>query len=417
LQTIVSGADLIARAALDAGVNFFAGYPITPASSIYAAMLKNLQAEGKVALGVSDEISALSMCVGASMRGAKSLTASAAPGLSLMVETISYAFATETPVVIVVGQRLGPSTGAATQNAEGDISFVSNLIAGGYQIPVLAIRSLESAYRLTFEAVNTAEILRTPVILLTEKDLIMSYASFDETKLMKPEIKNRKIYNYDGSTVYKPYNFNALEDVPDFVAAGSQFDQPRTIVTGSMHDKAGNLSKNSSEALEVLAHHREKIMANRDKFLFAELSLRGAQQRSDAKRHPERSEGPPYVHAKQHTDTNIAIISFLATDLAVREALRDLESNTNSDSVTASAAKQSTSIKHLSLETLFPIPEELILETIKDCTHVIIPEENMSGQYAAAIKHLVQGKQVIKINSLAAMIKPKQILEAIDACL
>ncbi len=385
MKTIVSGADLIARAALDAGVNFFAGYPITPASSIYAAMLKNLQAEGRVALGVSDEISALNMCVGASMRGAKSLTASAAPGLSLMVETISYAFATETPVVIVVGQRLGPSTGAATQNAEGDISFVSNLIAGGYQIPVLAVRSLESAYRTTFEAINTSEILRCPVILLTEKDLIMSYASLDDASLVKPEIKNRKIYNYSGAEVYKPYNFNALEDVPDFVAAGSQFDQPRTIITGSMHDKAGNLTKNSAEALEVLAHHRQKIMGNRDKFLFYELTS-----------HPEHE-----VRKDPHAATKkIAIISFLATDLAVREALRDYKGGAH--------------ITHLSLETLFPVPEELITKTIADASRVIIPEENINGQYAEIIRYLTQGKQVVKINSVAAMIKPKQILEAID---
>ena len=173
---------MIARAAIDSSVNFFAGYPITPASSVYTNVLNKLQNEAKVAMGASDEISALAMCIGASLKGAKSMTATSAPGLSLMVESIGYAFATETPVVIVLGQRLGPSTGAATQSAAGDISFVSNLISGGYQIPVIAPNSIFNCYEATRKAINLSETLRSPVILLTEKDVIMSNTSIDHEK-------------------------------------------------------------------------------------------------------------------------------------------------------------------------------------------------------------------------------------------
>ncbi len=398
---ILSGAELISRAAVDAGVNFFAGYPITPASSIYAAMLSKLQASGKVALGVSDEISAISMCIGASMRGAKSMTASAAPGISLMVESISYALVTETPLLITVAQRLGPSTGAATQNAEGDLSFLSNMIAGGYPLPIIAINSPLIAYDLTIKAINVSEMLRCPVILVTEKDLVMSYYSFDTETLKPKQIINRPLYGSDPnnpnrSGVYKTYNFTELHEVPEFVAAGSQAEEPRVVITGSMHDKAGNLSKNSNEALELLEHHKSKIVDNLDKYLFYELNTIIASQANVI----ARGEA-----TKQSTD--ICIISFLATDLAVREALRD---------VIASEAKQS--IKHLTLQTLFPIPEQLIRDTLKGCKHVIIPEENMNGQYASAISHILAetGIKVHRINALGRMIRPSEIKEAINAC-
>jgi 2-oxoglutarate ferredoxin oxidoreductase subunit alpha len=383
---------------VDAGVNFFAGYPITPASSIYAAMLKNLQAEGKVALGVSDEISALSMCVGASMRGAKSMTASAAPGISLMVETISYALVTETPVLITVAQRLGPSTGAATQNAEGDLAFLSNMIAGGYPIPIIAINSAKSAYDLTIKAINTSELLRCPVILLSEKDLIMSSYSFETDDLVAKQIINRTLYGTDPSNpnrngVFKTYNFAELDGVPEFVTAGSQAEEPRVVITGSMHDKAGNLSKNSPEALEMLQHHRSKIVDNLDKYLFYELN--------DA------------------PDAEIAIISFLATDLAVREALRSMPSKNEPDGSILRFKPRVQNIKHLTLQTLFPIPEALIRETLKGCKHLIIPEENMTGQYANAIAHITAGMdiKVHRINALGRMIKPEEIKEVINACL
>ncbi|MEK7306560.1 MAG: 2-oxoacid:acceptor oxidoreductase subunit alpha, partial [Nitrospirota bacterium] len=129
---ILSGADMIATGAIYAGVRFYAGYPITPASTIYAAMMSELPKLGGIAIGAPDEISALCYCVGASLRGMKAMTATSGPGFTLMVETIGYALMTETPVVIALAQRLGPSTGAATQSAQGDILLAEYCISGGY---------------------------------------------------------------------------------------------------------------------------------------------------------------------------------------------------------------------------------------------------------------------------------------------
>lgn len=374
---ITTGAELVSRAALDAGVNFFAGYPITPASSVYSAMLNKLQAEGKLAIGTSDEISALAMCIGASMRGAKSMTATSAPGLSLMVENIGYAFATETPCLIVLGQRLGPSTGAATQSAQGDISFIKNLISGGFELPVFAPNSIFDCYETTFKAINCAETLRCPVILCSEKDILMSSTNISSKELeevqKKLKIENRPYRNFDSKEPYKTYNFNQLEEIPEFLAAGISTED-RVVATASSHNKAGDLSKLTPESEEVFHHYRAKIEKNLDKYLSYELD--------------------------EEKGSNTVIISFLANSMSAKAAVKE-------------ARKQGKKLSHLSLKTLFPIPEELIKNTIKGSKRIIIPEVNETGQYADLIKHLFKEQKLIKINSIAKAIKPKTILEAI----
>ncbi len=377
-QEIITGAELISRAAIDAGVNFFAGYPITPASSVYSAMLNKLQAQGKLAIGASDEISALAMCIGASMRGAKSMTATAAPGLSLMVESIGYAFTTEIPVLIVIGQRLGPSTGAATQSAEGDISFVQSLISGGFQIPVFAPSSIFNCYETTIKAINCSEKYRTPVILLSEKDILMSSTNISveefEKKKLEMKIIERPYHNIDDKQPYKTYNFNQLNEVPEFVAAGIGTED-RVVATASTHDKAGRLLKDSPEVMEVIEHLRAKIEENVDDISEYKLELEAG--------------------------ARTTIISFLASDLSAREAIK-------------TARKQGIKLNHLTIFSLFPVPEKAIKEAIANADRVIIPEVNATGQYAEIIRPLVAGKELIKVNSIADLIKPENILREIQ---
>ncbi len=374
---ITTGAELIAKAAICAGVDFFAGYPITPASSIYSAMLRRLQAEGKLAIGASDEISAISMCIGASMRGAKTMTATSAPGLSLMVENIGYAFATETPVLIVLGQRLGPSTGSATQSAEGDISFVKNLISGGFHIPVFAISSIQDCFRTTINAINCSELLRTPVILLTEKDIAMSQTNIDFDMLKRQEtdtkIINRKYFNFEQTSVYKTYDFDRSEEVPEFLPAGFGTNH-RVVATASTHDKAGNLSKTSPEALSVMKHLSDKIEKRIDEYNSFII---------------DDSEGAETL-----------VISFLGMSLIAQYAIKQ-------------ARAKNKKVKHLILHTLFPVPEKTITDSLIGVSRVIAPEINLDGQYAKIIAHLFKNQELISLTSLAGIISPEKILEAI----
>ncbi len=370
---IVNGAEMISRGAMDAGVNFFAGYPITPASSVYTSLLTKLQMQGKIAVGSSDEISGIAMCLGASIRGAKAMSATAAPGLSLMIENLGYAFATETPFVLVLGQRLGPSTGAATQTAEGDILMAANNISGGYRIPVIAPNSIHNCYESTIRAINISEKYRTPVILLTEKDIIMSTTNIDPETIPKVEIVERKAFQGKVGDVYHTYDFgNEYAGVPDFVRPGEDPFQVR--VTASLHDKKGNLTKNDPEAFEVLEHLRAKIEDNADEMAVYETDF-------DA-------------------GADICVISFLATDLAARQAIK-------------AARKDGVKVKHLTLQSLIPVPKKAIEKAIAGCSIVVVPEENIQGQYESLIHYLIADKEVRKVNYQGGLLPPQMILDAI----
>ena len=119
----MEGNEAIARGALAAGCRFFAGYPITPATTIFNTMLQLLPPSGGICLQGEDEIASMGFCLGASMGGLKVMTATSGPGLSLYSEQISFAVGSEIPIVIINVQRLGPSTGSATRGADGDIQF------------------------------------------------------------------------------------------------------------------------------------------------------------------------------------------------------------------------------------------------------------------------------------------------------
>jgi len=188
-----SGNRMLAEGALAAGCRFFAGYPITPASEIYEVMMRELPVQGGLALSAPDEISSLCYCVGASLRGLKAMTATSGPGWSLMNETAQYALMTETPVVVALVQRLGPSTGGATQGAQGDIGLAEFATSGGYTLPVFCPSNAAEAYELTVHAFNWAERLRTPVLLLSDKEVGMTTEVVDDEALQIPNLVNRKV--------------------------------------------------------------------------------------------------------------------------------------------------------------------------------------------------------------------------------
>src|SRR3989338_8313556 len=156
-----TGNQMMAEGAIQAGCRFFAGYPITPASGIFKTMIDSLPSKGGVALGAPDEISAIAYCIGASMKGVKAMTATSGRGWALMIESVQYALMTETPLVVALVQRLGPSTGGATQGAPGDVLLAEHATSGGYTIPMLAPSNARECADLPEIAFAWAERLRT----------------------------------------------------------------------------------------------------------------------------------------------------------------------------------------------------------------------------------------------------------------
>jgi 2-oxoglutarate ferredoxin oxidoreductase subunit alpha len=376
---IRSGNEMIAEGALRAGCSFFAGYPITPASGIYETMMKRLPRHGVggIAISAPDEISALAYCVGASLRGVKALTATSGPGWALMIETVQYTVMTETPVVIAVVQRLGPSTGGATQGAQGDILLTEFCTSGGYTIPVFCPSNPLECFELTVLAFSWSERLRTPVILLTDKEIAMTYESVDLSELHDLSTLERAMFSQRGGngeridTRFRMYGFEQAQEVSEFAPVGGPW---KITATGSMHDKSGRLKKNADESIEVLHHLQQKIADRSDELAIVKTDLEAG--------------------------ARIAVLSYGITARTAREAV-------------LRARVVGRQASWLNVLSLFPIPEKKILLALDGIQKVIIPEENLTGQYRLVIQHLLDSREVVGVNRVGRMIAPDEILREI----
>jgi 2-oxoglutarate ferredoxin oxidoreductase subunit alpha len=373
-RALVSGNRLTALGALAAGCRFFSGYPITPSSEIYQTMMEELPRREGLAVAAPDEISALANCVGASLVGFQAMTATSGPGWCLMIETVQYALMTETPVVIALVQRLGPSTGGATQGAQGDVLLAEYCTSGGYTIPMFAPSNASECYELAQVAFHWAERLRTPVVLLSDKEVGMTLESVDMAALARVPVAQRAPFTGNGR--YRTYACEHIEDPPPFAAVGGA---AKVVATGSAHDAHGRLRKNSPEVIELLMHLQVKIAAHAE-----EMAL---------------------VESEPVWGADTLVMSYGITARAAREACRRLR-------------QRGRPVSFLQLKTLFPIPVSAVRRAAEGCARIIVAEENLSGLYAGALEAAMNGqrnKRIVHVNSLGSMITPAQIMDAVES--
>lgn len=194
MKLLTYGNNIVVRAALDAGASFFAGYPITPASTIMENWaLEAAKNKELIFLQSEDEIAALHAVIGASLGGCKAFTATSGPGFSLMQEGLGLAFSASIPVVVVNVMRQGPSTGMPTKTAQGDILQTQFGTHGEYKAIVLYPGNLSEIYKCTIEAFNAAERSLSPVILLLDATLGHLYETLEVQKLEKKDIVEHRI--------------------------------------------------------------------------------------------------------------------------------------------------------------------------------------------------------------------------------
>lgn len=360
----IDGNEAIVRGALAAGCTFFAGYPITPASSILVHLLRELPKIGGVGIQAEDEISALGMCIGASMAGRKAMTATSGPGLSLMSEHIGLAIMGEVPVVIVDCQRMGPATGGATTVGQGDVQFARWVTPGGYPMIVLCPSSVAECYSLTIHAFNLAERLRTPVILLADKDICTTLSTVDAGAFAALPVEQRAAA---APGPFTPYRYAPSAAIPAFAPIGGV-----QIVrfTGSSHDERGHLTKNPATVGRLNQHLRAKIDARRD-----ELALLTTDLQPEAR---------------------TVVISYGVSAGAMREAA-------------ARARQRGQAVSTVTVQSLWPVPEEAIVAALGNAGRVIVAELNM-GQYRREIERLAGGREVIGVNRVdGELISPHEI--------
>ena len=185
------------------------------------------------------------------------MTATSGPGWALMIEAFQYALMTETPVVVVLVQRLGPSTGGATQGAQGDV--LAGRVRHLRRLHRARLRAQHAARVLTLsrsEAFSWSEVLRTPVIVLSDKEVAMTYETVDLDRLPEVPVRSRPLATAEG---YRPVQFERARRGPAIRAGLGA--RARSPLTGSAHNKDGWLRKNDAETLDVLRHLEAKVRA------------------------------------------------------------------------------------------------------------------------------------------------------------
>ncbi len=364
MQALIDGSRLITEALVRAGAEVFIGYPITPANNLYLFSGKRF----KTFFAAPDEITTLQWMSGFSAAGKLSVTATSFPGFALMLESINMAYMMELPMVIILVQRLGPATGTATSGAQGDITLLNGMLSGGYSIPVLSTSEAMDCWEMAESALKTAVDLRTPVILLTSKEEVMTQFSFNLDSLKDIKPVERKYYT--GDEKFIPYNRDE-RGVPEFLAVGNDKHQVR--YTASTHNENGILEGISPAALKNTINIHEKIEENLDSYLHFEL---------------QKEEG-----------SNTLLVSYGITANASREAAVRLR-------------EEGQPVSVLVPKTLLPIPD-IYMDIMSEYKNIVIAEENHTGLYRKLLFGAKVPANIHSVNTIGRMIGPDEIIEEV----
>lgn len=365
-KAFIDGSRLIVESLVRSGADLFIGYPITPSNLLYFYSSRRFPRM----LAAPDEITTLQWMCGAASVGLLPVTATSFPGFALMIESINMAVMMELPMVIILTQRLGPATGTATSGACGDVLLLKGMISGGFAVPVLAISNFLDCWILAHEALKIAINLRTPVVLLTSKEMVMTLQDFDISRL--PDLPKLRMNIYQKDEPYVPYEPNST-GVPEFLPLGNSKHQVR--ITASTHNKKGIIQSNTPDSLQNSKRLHYKIINNLPSFTFYELD--------------------------EQTDARTLIVSYEVTSQAAREAVSLLRA-------------QNKSVSLLIVKTLLPIPD-IILQTISKYDKVIIAEENLTGQYTECLFGANVPPKISKVLAFGQMISPSMIVKEVMA--
>ncbi len=364
----MEGNEAVARGAIAAGCSFFAGYPITPATTVFANMLKLLPPKGGICVQGEDEIASMGYCIGASMAGKKVLTATSGPGISLYSEQLSFAVGSEIPMVIVDVQRLGPSTGSATRGADSDIQFMRWGNTGGVPVIVLVPKDARDCYELTVHAFNYAEEFRCPVFIASNKEIGMTRESLDLDTIQLPPLVDRKPFTGEN---YIPFKADP-DKAPDFLPIGGKI---LVRQTSSTHGPDGYITIDPDVISASQKRLQNKIAAAEERIsLFEETRREGA-------------------------DT--LVISYGVSSRAVTDACNHL-------------AERGKPVSTLTLKTVWPVPEKLIREKAAVYKRIVVIEMNL-GQYVNEIRRVLAGKVLDFYGQMdGTLIAPGKIMEVIE---
>ncbi|MBN8250008.1 2-oxoacid:acceptor oxidoreductase subunit alpha [Priestia flexa] len=343
------GNDAIALGAVAGGARFMPAYPITPASEIMEYLIKKLPQFGGTVIQTEDEIAACTMAIGANYAGVRALTASAGPGLSLMMESIGLAGITEQPIVIIDTQRGGPSTGLPTKQEQSDLMAMIYGTHGEIPKIVMAPSTVEEAFYDTIEAFNLAEEYQCPVIMLTDLQLSLGKQSVNPLDYSRIQIRRGKLQEDELPELEAKEYYKRYEVTKDGVS-------PRVVpgmkngihhVTGVEHDETGK----PSESPINRNNQMDKRMRKLDNIQF---------------------KTPIHLYSDE-VDSDVLFVGFNSTRGAIEEAMERLEAD-------------GLRVNHAHIRLIHPFPVDEILPYVNGAKKVIVVENNATGQLANILK-------------------------------
>ncbi len=384
-RVVLNGNQAVVAGALMAHCDFFAGYPITPASDIMEGLAKELPQIGGTFLQAEDEIAAITSVLGASFGGARAMTATSGPGFALMSEAIGYASMAELPVVIVDAQRAGPSTGMPTKMEQSDLSFALSTGHGDTPRIVVAPADVADCYTLMIEAFNLAERFQMPVLFLTDQSLTARVESVDRSIFKPMEVVGRVLSAQNGAAsnghaaaageeehAFARYAYTASGISPTSAPGHGAMSY---VATGLEHDIHGHPDYEPQDHTAMMQKRFHKLVT-------AAAELPQPQRYGDE-------------------DATIGVIGWGSTEGTIQEAV---------DRARAKGYK----VASLHPRILSPLPDRAMLDFIGSVKTVIVPECNFSGQLANLLG-AKYGLQAIRVNKFGGIpFTAGEILQAIE---
>ena len=342
-ELISTGNELAALAALDADVEFFGGYPITPSSEIMHVLSSELPARGYACIQMEDEISGICTALGAAMSGKRAMTASSGPGISLKAENLGVGYISEVPLVVVNVMRGGPSTGLPTRVAQGDLLQAKNPTHGDVKSITLVPGNLRECYTETVRAFNLADRFMQPVFILLDETIghMSGKAVIPALEEVKAGKISRRKFTGDKKD-YKPYGVGA--DEPAIL--NPMFEGYRYHFTGLHHGPTGHPTEDADTCDALMKRLFNKVDAHLD-----ELELNEEYMLEDA---------------------DIMIIAYGSVSLGVTEAINRMR-------------KEGMKVGMFRPLTIWPSPAKRIKELMTKFDKVLVAELNM-GQFADEVQ-------------------------------
>ncbi|OPX27263.1 MAG: 2-oxoglutarate synthase subunit alpha [Campylobacteraceae bacterium 4484_166] len=375
-EIISTGNELSAIAAVDAGCEFFGGYPLTPSSEVMHVISDLLPKKGGVAIQMEDEIAGICCVIGAAMTGKRAMTATSGPGMSLKAENLGLAQMAEVPLVCVNVMRGGPSTGLPTRVSQGDVKQASNPSHGDYRSITLSAGNLEECYTEVVRAFNLADRFMQPVIVLTDETIghMHGKAMIPTQEDVAKGIVPRKVFTGDPKD-YFPYECGPTEPA----TLNPMFTGYRYHYTGLHHDKNGFPTEEINTCRKLIQRLEDKVMAHQD-----EIELNEEFMCDDLT--GEKGE--------------VLIIAYGSVSLAAKEAIKDLR-------------KEGIKAGLFRPITLWPSPAKRIKELTQKIKNVLVVELNIR-QYTDEIERVSSRLDIeglYKVNGRA--IAPIEIIEKV----